>query len=193
MGEGQGNRTRMDWVEASCLTNRPDPRRAGDGEQQGQRRLAVTPLHHPQNFSLLARCAVPTRTAHRARSTRSEAGHLDLATGDIDCTGGALRACNRTDLERRPIDCLESRWWELNPTTLVWRTSVSPQHFTCLAVPEGPELRSTLASGDTAGASCVGREGIEPSFRRSKNPVQSQRLLPTRDALARLLGPTPRN
>jgi hypothetical protein len=27
-----------------------------------------------------------------------------------------------------------SRWWELNPTTLVWRTSVSPQHFTCLAV-----------------------------------------------------------
>ena len=68
----------------------------------------------------------------------------------------------------------------MNPTTLVWRTSVSPQHFTCLAV----SLETLVAESPwrRVGASdvpCVGRVGIEPTFRRGKNPLQSQRLLPT--------------
>lgn len=39
---------------------------------------------------------------------------------------------------------------------------------------------STSASGDAVDVPCVGRVGIEPTFRRGKNPLQSQRLLPTR-------------
>ena len=69
----------------------------------------------------------------------------------------------------------------MNPTTLVWRTSVSPQHFTCLAVPsETLVCGSTLASSDAVDVPGVGRVGIEPTLRRGKNPLQSQRLLPTR-------------
>lgn len=73
-----------------------------------------------------------------------------------------------------------SRWGELNPPTPVWRTGVSPQHFTCLAVSHG-DLGLWIAVGARSAFDnpYVGREGIEPSSRRIKSPLQSQRLLPT--------------
>ena len=76
------------------------------------------------------------------------------------------------------VPCRSSRWWELNPTTPVWRTGVSPQHFTCLVVSEETGLVDGGARRHVR-RSFVGRVGIEPTWRRSKSPLQRQLLLPT--------------
>src|SRR5688572_14529378 len=75
------------------------------GPSIGWRPLHASPAKHFFFPTWLGSCAVST--------SRTELAALG---------GGALRRLS------------SSRWWELNPTTLVWRTSVSPQHFTCLAV-----------------------------------------------------------
>ena len=57
---------------------------------------------------------------------------------------------------------IESRRWELNPTTPVWRTGVSPQHFTCLAVSVETWLWTTVGAAGAVRWPCVPPSGIEP-------------------------------
>lgn len=78
---------------------------------------------------------------------------------------------------------LSSRWRELNPSTPVWRTGVSPQHFTCLAVSLETCFANHRRRRSAFGDPCVGRVGIEPTFRRIKSPLQGLRLLPTHSLL----------
>jgi hypothetical protein len=81
-----------------------------DAKPRDQRRLARLWWGSPTRGGRASRGTSRVREAHRPRSgPRCEAA--------------------------RPAS-VASRWWGSNPTTLVWRTSVSPQHFTCLAVSE---------------------------------------------------------
>jgi hypothetical protein len=73
-----------------------------------------------------------------------------------------------------------SRWRESNPAIPVWRTGVSPQHFTC-----GGGGRVHLSSLERvrrtsrASARFVGGVGIEPTSRGLRNRCKGQHLLPT--------------
>jgi hypothetical protein len=70
----------------------------------------------------------------------------------------------------------------IEPAFPVWGTGVSPQHFTCLAVSVETGFDRRWRPGARLDDLRVGRVGIEPTFRRIKSPVQSQRLLPTRSS-----------
>jgi hypothetical protein len=86
-----------------------------------------------------------------------------------------------------------SRWWELNPTTPVWRTGVSPQHFTCLAVPfQRPIFWSTVGVWRTRPVlpAWVGWES-NPRYGGVRVRYKSQRLLPTR--IEHIVVPPPRS
>ena len=167
-GEGHGNRTRMGWVEAICLASRPGPRgwercapeRASDGKQQGQRRLAATSVTTRKHVVVAS--SSPIELA-RARG-------LVRASSSQHSMEGALVAVFEQVVGIEPDD-----------------SGVAHQRVTSTLHLLGGLSRdlscgSTLASGDASDVPCVGRVGIEPTFRRSKSPLQSQRLLPTRIA-----------
>lgn len=65
-----------------------------------------------------------------------------------------------------------SRWWELNPTTPVWRTGVSPQHFTCLVVSEETEVARHRGRRAARPMSLRGSGGNRTHVLRCKRPLQ---------------------
>lgn len=108
----------------------------------------------------------------------------------VPCTGCATRAGGRTATHghmgamlrrisrhsRRRVDKVRrrgdrARWESCGP--LVSVAGIAP------AFPVGETGVLAAVRHGRQSIVIVGREGIEPSFRRSKNPLQSQRLLPT--------------
>jgi hypothetical protein len=71
----------------------------------------------------------------------------------------------------------------IEPAIPVWRTGVSPQHFTCLAVtvggPTGTYFVTHRRRRGVFDEPVVGRVGIEPTSYGLRNRCNSQHLLPT--------------
>jgi hypothetical protein len=87
---------------------------------------------------------------------------------------------NRTRLIGVEARCLadrpdphESRWGELNPPTLVWRTSMSPQHFTCLAVAEETSYSDPRRRRSAFANPSRRSGGNRTHVRRIKSPLQN--------------------